>query len=53
VGELKEIFIIFFELPEEGEAVLIPDFPLKCHNASLKGTACPFRCLPPVKVVED
>jgi hypothetical protein len=51
-GKLEEIFLVFVEPPEEGEAVLVLDFPLKRHNASLHAAAHPVRCLPPVKVVE-
>jgi hypothetical protein len=53
ISKLEEIFIIFVKPPEEGEAILVPDFPLKCHSASLDAAAHPVWCLPPVQVVED
>jgi hypothetical protein len=53
MAKLEEILVVFVEPPEEGEAVLVPDFPLEHHNASLKVAAHPVWCLPPMQVVED
>ena len=53
MAKLEEILVVFVEPPEEGEAVLVPDFPLEHHNASLKVAAHPVWCLPPVQVMED
>ncbi len=49
--ELEEYLLLFIKPPEEGEAVHISDFSLKCHNASVEATPPSVGCLPPVEVV--
>jgi hypothetical protein len=45
---LEEILVVFVKPPEKGEAVLLLDFPLECHNASLEAAVHPTWCFPPV-----